>query len=125
MAVGAFSVYGIMEQQCSGLGVQIGICRGNTMIDYGLKGRVVLITGVNNPQGIGAGREAKLLLEHGDITALSIYANKLQQAGANVLHGAIREVSLVLAGANPGAYIEDVNFALIRGRKRSLVKQNY
>ena len=71
------------------------------------------------------GREAKLLLEHGDITALSIYANRLQQAGANVLHGAIREVSLVLAGANPGAYIEDVNFALIRGRKRSLVKQNY
>ena len=41
------------------------------------------------------------------------------------IHGAIREVSLVLAGANPGAYIEDVNFALIRGRKRSLVKQNY
>ena len=36
------------------------------------------------------GREAKLLLEHGDITALSIYANKLQQAGANVLHGAIQ-----------------------------------
>lgn len=57
------------------------------------------------------GREAKLLLQHGDITALSIYANKLQQAGANVLHGAIREVSLVLAGANPGAYIENITLA--------------
>ena len=54
------------------------------------------------------GREAKKMVEHGDITALSIYANKLKQQGGNVLHGAIREVSLVLAGANPGAYIDSV-----------------
>lgn len=55
-----------------------------------------------------AGRDAKSQVQHGDITALSIYANKLKQRGHDVLHGAIREVSLVLAGANPGAYIETV-----------------
>ena len=55
-----------------------------------------------------AGQNAKQLVEHGDICALSIYANKLQQRGHDVLHGAIKEVSLVLAGANPGAYIESV-----------------
>lgn len=55
-----------------------------------------------------AGRNAKMLVEHGDVSALSIYANRLKQQGANVLHGAIREVSLVLAGANPGAYIDSV-----------------
>ena len=54
------------------------------------------------------GKQAKLLVEHGDVNALSIYANKLQQNGSNVLHGAIREVSLVLAGANPGAFIDSV-----------------
>lgn len=54
------------------------------------------------------GREAKKMVEHGDVTALSIYANKLKQQGGKVLHGAIREVSLVLAGANPGAYIDSV-----------------
>ena len=54
------------------------------------------------------GKTAKLYVEHGDITHLSIYANQLQQQGPNVLHGAIRVVSLVLAGANPGAYIESV-----------------
>lgn len=53
-----------------------------------------------------AGKNAKLLVEHGDIKALSIYANKLQQQNGNVLHGSIREVSLVLAGANPGATID-------------------
>lgn len=51
---------------------------------------------------------AKLLVQHGDITQLSIYANKLKQQGSDVIHGTIREVSLVLAGANPGAYIESV-----------------
>lgn len=55
-----------------------------------------------------AGKIAKTLVEHKDITALSIYANHLKQQGANILHGAIREVSLVLAGANPGAFIESV-----------------
>lgn len=55
-----------------------------------------------------SGQTAKLLVQHGDINALSIYANQLKQQGSNVLHGAIREVSLVLAGANPGAFIESV-----------------
>ena len=55
-----------------------------------------------------AGRNGKELVKNGDVRALSIYANKLKQDGANVIHGAIREVSLVLAGANPGAYIDTV-----------------
>ena len=55
-----------------------------------------------------AGKEAKEILQHGDVTALSIYANNLVQSGNDVLHGAIREVSLVLAGANPGAFVESV-----------------
>ena len=54
------------------------------------------------------GNNAKALVEHGDVKSLSIYANKLKQNGGNVLHGAIREVSLVLAGANPGAYIDTI-----------------
>ena len=55
-----------------------------------------------------AGKNAKLLVKHGDISALSIYANQLKQQGGKVLHGAIREVSLVLAGANPGAFIDSI-----------------
>ena len=58
-----------------------------------------------------AGQNAKELVAHGDISSLSIYANQLQEKGKNVIHGAIREVSLVLSGANPGAYIENLNFA--------------
>jgi hypothetical protein len=55
-----------------------------------------------------AGKAARLLVEHGDISALSIFANGLKQDGSNVLHGDIKEVSLVLAGANPGASISNV-----------------
>lgn len=55
-----------------------------------------------------SGRTAKLLVQHGDVNALSIYANQLQQQGPNVMHGNIRELSLVLAGANPGAFIESI-----------------
>ena len=71
----------------------------------------------NRPDGVYAygvfndtpmGQHVKSLVHHGDITGLSIYANKLKQQGGNVLHGQIRELSLVLAGANPGAYIEDI-----------------
>jgi HK97 family phage prohead protease len=54
------------------------------------------------------GQSAKKLVEHGDITALSIYANRLVEKSKSVMHGVIREVSLVLAGANPGARIENV-----------------
>ena len=71
----------------------------------------------NKPEGVRAygffndtprGQNAKIQLQHGDIRYLSIYANHLKQNGGDVLHGDIREVSLVLAGANPGAYIDDV-----------------
>lgn len=71
----------------------------------------------NRPEGVYTygylndtemGRHAKELVRHGDITSLSIYANNLQQVGGNVMHGVIREVSLVLAPANPGAHITDV-----------------
>lgn len=54
------------------------------------------------------GRYAKECVKHGDVTSLSIWANNLQQNGPDVTHGVIREVSLVLAGANPGAFIESV-----------------
>ena len=69
----------------------------------------------NEPEGVKTyctfndtpkGRTAKALVEHGDITNLSIYANKLKQKGGDVLHGVIREVSLVLSGAHPGALID-------------------
>lgn len=71
----------------------------------------------NMPEGVYAygkfndteeGIRAKTLVESGDIVALSIYANNLKHSGSNVQHGRIREVSLVLAGANPGAYIDSV-----------------
>ena len=55
-----------------------------------------------------AGQHAKMIVEHGDVRSLSIYANKLKQIGSDVIHGTIRELSLVLAGANPGAYIDFV-----------------
>ena len=55
-----------------------------------------------------SGKTAKLLVQHGDVNALSIYANQLKQNMSNVLHGNIREVSLVLAGANPGASIDSI-----------------
>lgn len=57
------------------------------------------------------GQNAKALVQHGDVTSMSIYANKLKQQGNNVLHGMIREVSLVLAGANPGALIDPLSIA--------------
>jgi hypothetical protein len=55
-----------------------------------------------------SGKTAKELVRHGDVRSLSIFANQLKQAGSDVVHGVIREVSLVLAGANPGAFIDDV-----------------
>lgn len=71
---------------------------------------------INRPDGVFSncylntdvenGKLAKALIDHGDITGLSIYANRLKQNGSDVVHGKIREVSIVLAGANPGAFIE-------------------
>lgn len=58
----------------------------------------------NTPQA----NDAKEAIKHGDVKSLSIYANKLKEQGSDVIHGVIREVSLVLAGANPGAYIDTV-----------------
>ena len=55
-----------------------------------------------------SGKMGKEMVRNGDVNQLSIYANQLKQQGGNVIHGAIREVSLVLAGANPGAYIDSV-----------------
>ena len=55
-----------------------------------------------------SGKMGKELVRNGDVNQLSIYANNLKQQGGNVIHGAIREVSLVMAGANPGAYIDSV-----------------
>lgn len=71
----------------------------------------------NRPEGVyvygkfndtETGLNAKKLVRHGDISALSIFANQLKQVGNDVIHGVIREVSLVWAGANPGAKIETV-----------------
>ena len=56
-----------------------------------------------------SGKNAKELVKHGDVKALSIYANQLVQKGGDVLHGMIREVSLCLAGANPGAMIQELS----------------
>ena len=71
----------------------------------------------NMPDGVYAygtfneteqGLNAKMLVQHGDIVSLSIFANRLKQNGPNVMHGDIKELSLVLAGANPGALIDNV-----------------
>lgn len=61
----------------------------------------------NNSEG---GKTAKTLVDNGDVKSLSIYANQLKEKAGNVFHGVIREVSLVLAGANPGAYIDNLSF---------------
>ncbi len=58
-----------------------------------------------------SGLHAKEMVENGDIVSMSIYANRLKQYGNEVVHGIIREVSLVLAGANPGAMIDNISFA--------------
>ena len=75
---------------------------------------------VNKPDGVYCyglfnntkfGKMCKELVAHGDVTSLSILANQLKQKGHDVMHGMIREVSLVLAGANPQAFIEDMDLA--------------
>ena len=77
---------------------------GHAILENRDEGVYAYCTFNNTPSG----KNAKLLVQHGDVNALSIYANKLKQQGANVVHGIIREVSLVLAGANPGASIDSV-----------------
>ena len=70
-----------------------------------------------------AGKNAKMLVQHGDITALSIYANQLKEQAHNVFHGVIREVSLVLAGANPGALIDNLSIAHADGTSTELADE--
>ena len=74
----------------------------------------------NRPEGVygysylndtDKAKDARLLVQHGDIDSYSIFANHLKQVANQVFHGDIKEVSLVFSGANPGAYIEDVSFA--------------
>ena len=67
-----------------------------------------------------AGQNAKELVEHGDIKALSIHANQLKEKSKNVLHGMIREVSLVLAGANPGALIDNLSIQHADGQEETI-----
>ena len=81
---------------------EIGNVLGHAMLENRAEG-VYAYCSLNDTQ---AGRDAKTVIQHGDIVGLSIYANKLKKRGSDVVHGAIREVSLVLAGANPGAYID-------------------
>lgn len=78
---------------------------GNVLLENKADG-VYGYCSLNNSPKAQAARE---LVEHGDITAMSIYANKLRQNGSDVIHGAIREVSLVYAGANPGALIDNLS----------------
>ena len=79
-----------------------------------------------------SGKAAKEAVRHGDVKSLSIYANKLKQAGNDVLHGMIREVSIVMAGANPGAFIdsvmlhgEDTEEGLIAGYDENIMIHHY
>ena len=83
----------------------------------------------NRPDGVYAygffnetesGKNTKALVQHGDITAMSIYANKLVERGKSVFHGSIRELSLVLSGANPGALVDNVNLAHSDGEIETL-----
>lgn len=79
-----------------------------------------------------SGKAAKEAVRHGDVKSLSIYANKLKQSGKDVLHGMIREVSIVMAGANPGAFIdsvmlhgEDTEEGLICGYDENIMVHHY
>ena len=77
---------------------------GHALLENRADGVYAYCTFNNTDQG----QNAKALVDHGDVDALSIFANQLKKAGSDVVHGLIREVSLVLAGANPGAKIETV-----------------
>lgn len=68
-----------------------------------------------------AGKAAKLIVQHGDVDSLSIYANGLKQQGGNVMHGDIKELSLVVAGANPGAFIDFVDLAHGEGAEQEVI----
>lgn len=71
-----------------------------------------------------SGQTAKKLVQHGDVSSLSIWANQLKQMGTEVVHGAIREVSLVLAGANPGAFIDTVMSHGVEAEDEMIINYN-
>ena len=80
---------------------------GHALLEERDDGMYAYCTTNDTPEG----KKAKAIVEHGDVDALSIFANRLQQRGSDVVHGVIREVSLVLAGANHGAKIDNLQFA--------------
>ena len=80
----------------------VGAILGHAILENKDEG-VYAYCSFNNTQ---AGNEAREAVKHGDVDSLSIWANNLEEYGHEVLHGVIREVSLVMAGANPGAFIE-------------------
>lgn len=77
---------------------------GHALLQNRDEGVYAYCTFNDTPNGI----HAKKSVQHGDVRSLSIFANQLKQSGPDVIHGNIREVSLVLAGANPGAFIDSV-----------------
>lgn len=83
---------------------KVGDVLGHAVLENRDEGVYAYCSFNDSTEGIGA----KERVRHGDVTALSIWANNLHQVGNDILHGVIREVSLVLAGANPGAFIESV-----------------
>lgn len=83
---------------------KVGDVLGHAVLENRDEGIYARCSFNDSPEGKGA----KERVQHGDVTALSIWANNLHQVGNDILHGVIREVSLVLAGANPGAFIESV-----------------
>ena len=80
---------------------------GHALLENRDEGVYAYCTFNSNPKS----QQAKELVKHGDITCLSIHAGNLKQSGSDVLHGKIREVSLVMSGANPGAKIRDIYIA--------------
>lgn len=82
----------------------VGDVLGHAILENREEGVYAYCSFNDSPEGKGA----KERVAHGDVTALSIWANNLHRVGNDILHGVIREVSLVLAGANPGAFIESV-----------------
>lgn len=83
---------------------------GNVLGHVDLENRDDGVYGYGSFNDTPSGQAAKAMVEHGDLTQMSIYANQLQERGKEVFHGVIREVSLVLSGANPGATIDNLNF---------------
>ena len=80
------------------------LCLGHALLENRKDGVYAYCTFNDTEEG----EHAKQLVHNGDVRSLSIYANKLKQVGGDVIHGSIKELSLVLAGSNPGAYIDFV-----------------